>query len=156
MPPPPPLWGPTWTCNDVTTRQRCCPVGHPTWNPAEEITRDVSEEPAEALGGLEDTLLRPLERALLPGARSLAVFDAKEIGREVRSWHMHRRTDLSFQELARRINPKVAGWINHSCSTRPTRRSNECLAPVGGFAPPAVMVLLPLRCRHCQRQRRSD
>lgn len=45
---------------------------------AEEITRDVSEELAEALGGLEDTLLRPLERALLPGARSLAVFDAKD------------------------------------------------------------------------------
>ncbi|MDX3588530.1 RNA ligase family protein [Streptomyces europaeiscabiei] len=45
---------------------------------AEEITRDVSEELAEALGGLEDTLLRPLERALLPGALSLAVFDAKD------------------------------------------------------------------------------
>lgn len=45
---------------------------------AEEITRDVSEELAEALGGLEDTLLRPLERALLPGARSLAVFDAED------------------------------------------------------------------------------
>ncbi|MFE9331805.1 RNA ligase family protein [Streptomyces sp. NPDC006925] len=45
---------------------------------AEEITRDVSEELAEALGGLEDTLLRPLERALLSGARSLAVFDAKD------------------------------------------------------------------------------
>ncbi|MFJ1699489.1 RNA ligase family protein [Streptomyces sp. NPDC088252] len=45
---------------------------------AEEVTRDVSEELAEALGGLEDTLLRPLERALLPGARSLAVFDAKD------------------------------------------------------------------------------
>ncbi|MGW2177670.1 RNA ligase family protein [Streptomyces sp. NPDC001732] len=45
---------------------------------AEEITRDVSEELAEALGGLEDTLLRPLERALLPGALSLAVFDAED------------------------------------------------------------------------------
>ncbi|MEU0572117.1 RNA ligase family protein [Nonomuraea sp. NPDC005983] len=45
---------------------------------AEEITRDVSEELAEALGGLEGTLLCPLERALLPGARSLAVFDAKD------------------------------------------------------------------------------
>ncbi|MER5361524.1 hypothetical protein [Streptomyces sp. NPDC002785] len=45
---------------------------------AEEITRDVSEELAEAVGGLEDTLLRPLERALLPGAHSLAVFDAKD------------------------------------------------------------------------------
>ncbi|MFI7278087.1 RNA ligase family protein [Streptomyces sp. NPDC049879] len=45
---------------------------------AEEITQDVSEELAEALGGLEDTLLRAVERALLSGARSLAVFDAKD------------------------------------------------------------------------------
>ncbi|MEE1810138.1 RNA ligase family protein [Streptomyces sp. BE133] len=45
---------------------------------AEEITRDVSEELAEALGGMEDTPLRPLERALLPAARSLAAFDAKD------------------------------------------------------------------------------
>jgi len=45
---------------------------------AEEITRDVSEDLAEALGGLEDTLLRPLERTLLPGARSLALFDAQD------------------------------------------------------------------------------
>jgi Rnl2 family RNA ligase len=45
---------------------------------AEEITGDVLEELAEALGGLEDALLRPLERALLPGARSLAVFDAED------------------------------------------------------------------------------
>ncbi|MFJ2022116.1 group II intron reverse transcriptase/maturase [Streptomyces nodosus] len=35
----------------------------------------------------------------------------KRIGREVRSWRLHRRSDLSFVELARRINPIVAGWI---------------------------------------------
>jgi len=45
---------------------------------AEEITRDVSEELAEALGGLEDTSLQALERALLPGAHSLAEFDGKD------------------------------------------------------------------------------
>ncbi|MFJ4428822.1 hypothetical protein [Streptomyces bobili] len=45
---------------------------------AEEITQDVSEEFTEAVGGLEDTLLRSLEQALLSGARSLAVFDAKD------------------------------------------------------------------------------
>ncbi|WP_324783314.1 hypothetical protein [Streptomyces sp. H51] len=45
---------------------------------AEEITRDVSEDLAEELGGLEDALLRSLERALLHGARSLAVFDAED------------------------------------------------------------------------------
>ncbi|MGK4585843.1 RNA ligase family protein [Kitasatospora sp. HPMI-4] len=45
---------------------------------AEEITRDVAEELAEALGGLEDAILRALERALGPGARSLAVFDAED------------------------------------------------------------------------------
>jgi RNA-directed DNA polymerase len=41
------------------------------------------------------------------------------IGREVRSWHLHRRTDLPFRELARRVNPKVAGWINYYGRFRP-------------------------------------
>ncbi|MFF7951762.1 RNA ligase family protein [Streptomyces griseorubiginosus] len=50
---------------------------------AEEITQDVSVELAEALGGLDDTLLRALERALMSGARCLAVFDAKD---RHRSW----------------------------------------------------------------------
>ncbi|MFF4834256.1 group II intron reverse transcriptase/maturase [Streptomyces sp. NPDC001315] len=35
------------------------------------------------------------------------------IGRTVRSWNLHRRTGLTFHELARRINPMVAGWINY-------------------------------------------
>lgn len=34
------------------------------------------------------------------------------IGREVRSWQLHYRTDISFADLARRINPVVRGWIN--------------------------------------------
>ncbi|WP_405364549.1 group II intron reverse transcriptase/maturase [Kitasatospora sp. NBC_00039] len=41
------------------------------------------------------------------------------IGREVRGWHLHTRTDLTFQELARWVNPKVAGWINYYGRFRP-------------------------------------
>ncbi|MGW3692207.1 group II intron reverse transcriptase/maturase [Streptomyces sp. NPDC005125] len=37
----------------------------------------------------------------------------KKISAEVRSWHLHTRSDLSFTELARHINPIVAGWINY-------------------------------------------
>ncbi|WP_329143128.1 group II intron reverse transcriptase/maturase [Streptomyces sp. NBC_01456] len=37
----------------------------------------------------------------------------KKISGEVRSWGLHRRSDLSFVELARRINPIVAGWMNY-------------------------------------------
>lgn len=43
----------------------------------------------------------------------------KKMGREVRSWHLHTRSELSFQELARRINPVVAGWINYYGRFRP-------------------------------------
>jgi RNA-directed DNA polymerase len=37
----------------------------------------------------------------------------KKISGEVRSWGLHRRSDLSFVELARRINPIVVGWMNY-------------------------------------------
>ncbi|MET7355551.1 group II intron reverse transcriptase/maturase [Streptomyces mirabilis] len=43
----------------------------------------------------------------------------KRIGREVRSWQLHTRSDLSFNELARWINPMVAGWINYFGRFRP-------------------------------------
>jgi RNA-directed DNA polymerase len=43
----------------------------------------------------------------------------KKMGREVRSWHLHTRTGLTFNELARRINPVVAGWINYYGRFRP-------------------------------------
>ncbi|MFJ2865429.1 RNA ligase family protein [Kitasatospora sp. NPDC087314] len=43
---------------------------------AAEITRDVAEELAEAVGGLDGDVLRALEGALGPGARTLAAFDA--------------------------------------------------------------------------------
>ncbi|MDJ1130581.1 group II intron reverse transcriptase/maturase [Streptomyces iconiensis] len=42
-----------------------------------------------------------------------------KMGREVRSWHLHTRSDLPFKELARRINPVVAGWINYYGRFRP-------------------------------------
>ena len=41
------------------------------------------------------------------------------MSREVRSWHLHTRSDLSFNELARRINPVVAGWLNYYSRFRP-------------------------------------
>ncbi|OMI33916.1 hypothetical protein SPAR_38909 [Streptomyces sparsogenes DSM 40356] len=44
----------------------------------EEIARDVAEEIAEAVGGLEDSLLHCLGQAVRPGARSLALFDAAD------------------------------------------------------------------------------
>jgi RNA-directed DNA polymerase len=45
---------------------------------------------------------------------SPAVSDAakKEIGREIRSWHLLRRSDKSLGDLARIINPIVQGWIS--------------------------------------------
>ncbi|MES9511766.1 group II intron maturase-specific domain-containing protein [Streptomyces sp. NPDC000609] len=43
----------------------------------------------------------------------------KKISREARGWHLHTPTDLTFQELARRANPKVAGWINYYGRFRP-------------------------------------
>ncbi|MFF2464160.1 group II intron maturase-specific domain-containing protein [Streptomyces mirabilis] len=43
----------------------------------------------------------------------------KKMSREVRSWHLHTRSELSFNDLARRINPVVAGWINYYGRFRP-------------------------------------
>ena len=40
--------------------------------------------------------------------------DAKRaIGREIRSWHIARRSDKSLSDLARMFNPIVHGWINY-------------------------------------------
>jgi len=36
----------------------------------------------------------------------------KEIGREIRSWHISRRSDKSLGDLARMFNPILQGWIN--------------------------------------------
>ncbi|MFD5466958.1 RNA ligase family protein [Kitasatospora sp. NPDC127059] len=45
---------------------------------AAEIAQDVTDELAEALGGLESPVLTALHRALAPGALSLAAFDAAD------------------------------------------------------------------------------
>jgi RNA-directed DNA polymerase len=40
--------------------------------------------------------------------------DAKRaIGREIRSWHIARRSDKSLSDLARMFNPIVQGWVNY-------------------------------------------
>jgi len=36
-----------------------------------------------------------------------------KISAEVRSWRLHRRTDLTEADIARRINPIVRGWMNY-------------------------------------------
>ncbi|NUR26379.1 MAG: hypothetical protein HOV83_11115 [Catenulispora sp.] len=57
---------------------------------AEEIARDAVEEVAEELGGLEDAQGRALSEALLPGARTLAAFDAEDRGAARRSALPHK------------------------------------------------------------------
>ncbi|MFJ5157500.1 group II intron maturase-specific domain-containing protein [Streptomyces sp. NPDC088353] len=37
----------------------------------------------------------------------------KKIGREVRSWRIHRQVGLTFAELAQQMNPVVAGWMQY-------------------------------------------
>ncbi len=37
----------------------------------------------------------------------------KKMGQEVRQWRLHLRTGRSLDELAEKINPIVAGWINY-------------------------------------------
>jgi RNA-directed DNA polymerase len=37
----------------------------------------------------------------------------KEMGREIRSWHMAKRSDKSLNDLARMFNSVVQGWINY-------------------------------------------
>ncbi|MFC8451292.1 group II intron maturase-specific domain-containing protein [Kitasatospora sp. NPDC057223] len=41
------------------------------------------------------------------------------IGQEMRSWSLHRRCGFSLSELARRINPVVAGWLKYYGRFRP-------------------------------------
>ncbi|MFD3780192.1 group II intron reverse transcriptase/maturase [Streptomyces sp. NPDC058612] len=48
----------------------------------------------------------------------------KRMSAQVRSWRLHTRSDLSFVELARRINPVVAGWINYYGRFRPWELSS--------------------------------
>jgi Rnl2 family RNA ligase len=50
----------------------------PTAAVAAEIAHDATEEIASAIGGLEDAPAQALERALLPGAHTLALLDAAD------------------------------------------------------------------------------
>ena len=36
-----------------------------------------------------------------------------EVYEKIRKWQLHRRTDLSLNDLAEWINPKIRGWINY-------------------------------------------
>jgi len=37
----------------------------------------------------------------------------KRVMEEIREWNLHKRMDSNIEDLARFINPKVRGWINH-------------------------------------------
>lgn len=56
----------------------------------------------------------------------------KKMGRRVRSWRLHTRSDLSFQELARWSNPVVSGWINYYGRFRP-RELHPLLARINAY-----------------------
>lgn len=58
---------------------------------------------AHAKRGGQVTVFTP---AVSPQAR-------KRMSRRVRSWHLHRRTDLSFADLAGWVNPVVRGWMGY-------------------------------------------
>jgi RNA-directed DNA polymerase len=38
---------------------------------------------------------------------------AKSIRTIMRGWHVHVRSDLSLEEIARKVNPVIRGWINY-------------------------------------------
>jgi RNA-directed DNA polymerase len=45
---------------------------------------------------------------------------SKRIGQRIRSWRLHRRSDLTLQDLAEKINNVVRGWINYYGRFRPS------------------------------------
>jgi RNA-directed DNA polymerase len=48
--------------------------------------------------------------SFLPAVSTVAM---KAMGREIRSWHLARRSDKSLDDLARMFNTVVQGWINY-------------------------------------------
>ncbi len=48
--------------------------------------------------------------SFLPAVSKDAV---KAMGREIRSWHIARRSDMSLDDLARMVNNIVQGWVNY-------------------------------------------
>lgn len=57
-------------------------------------------------------------RSFLPAVSDAAL---KRIGREVRSWQIHRHTDVSTEEVAEFIGPKIRGWAAYYGAFYPTR-----------------------------------
>jgi RNA-directed DNA polymerase len=51
-----------------------------------------------------------LARKCMPGAAKKAM---KEITKTIRDWRLHRPTAESAEQLARRYNPKIRGWISY-------------------------------------------
>jgi group II intron reverse transcriptase/maturase len=51
-----------------------------------------------------------LFNSILPAVSDQAL---KKMSAEVRSWRLHRRTNLELTEIARRINPIIAGWMHY-------------------------------------------
>jgi len=47
---------------------------------------------------------------VMPAVSKQAV---KAMNREIRSWRLGRRSDLTWSDLAARLNPVLAGWINY-------------------------------------------
>lgn len=57
-------------------------------------------------------------RSFLPAASDKAM---KWMGKTVRSWQLHRRTDLSQDELAEWISPVIRGWMSYYGAFYPAR-----------------------------------
>lgn len=46
-------------------------------------------------------------------APAISPKSAKAIRQTMRGWHIHHRSDLSLEEIARMVNPALRGWINY-------------------------------------------
>jgi RNA-directed DNA polymerase len=53
---------------------------------------------------------RVFTHGVLPRAGPIALV---RIGREIRSWALHHRSDKTLKELAAMYNPIIRGWITH-------------------------------------------
>ena len=53
---------------------------------------------------------RVFVHSFLPAASPKAL---TRIGRDIRSWGLHRRSDMSLEDLAAMYNPKIRGWIGY-------------------------------------------
>lgn len=60
---------------------------------------------------------------------ALSVKAMKAIGQEVRNWRLHRRNQWELEDLSRRFNPIIRGWVTYYGRYYPTalRRAFRCL-----------------------------